>query len=259
MTMDFANLMTVAALGLLIVLRIDARRFGAADFDDEAAVEGTRVWTRRLTWYGLGLVLVFAAYLAFPRPESVLHLGLGQDRGFALMAGLTLAMLGVGAAVLYAWWRFGDVKMPDGRAYPVGLLNSVATAFIDEAAFRGILLGLLLVSNWPPFYAIAFQAVAYALATRLGGAGRPRSLLIVWLVAGFLSGWLTYLTGGIGASLLAHALTRFAIFAATGHAGQITPSAVSEEEARELSETSGDDGLDVVPDRGPGGYLRPIE
>jgi membrane protease YdiL (CAAX protease family) len=257
MTLDFANLMTVAALGLLIVLRVDARRFGAADFDDETNVDSVRAWTRRLTWYGLGIVLVFAAYFVFPQPESVLHLRLGDDRVFALMAGLTLAMLGVGAAVLYAWWRFGEVKLPDGRLYPVGLLNSVATAFIDEAAFRGILLGLLLFSNWPPLYAVAFQAVVYALATRLGGAGRPRSLLVVWLVAGFLSGWLTYLTGGIGAALLAHALTRFAIFVATGHAGQITPSAVSEEEARELTETSDD--LDVVPEREPGGHLRPIE
>jgi membrane protease YdiL (CAAX protease family) len=259
MTLDFQNLMTVAALGLLIVLRVDARRFGAADFDDETAVDSVRVWVRRIAWYGLGCVLVLAAYFVFPRPEAVLHLRLGEDRVFAVMAGLTLAMLGVGAAVVYAWWRFGEVKLSTGRAYPVGLLNSVLTAFIDEAAFRGILLGLLLVSDWPPVYAVAFQAVAYALATRLGGAGRPRSLLILWLAAGLLTGWLTYLTGGIGAAVLAHALTRFAIFAATGHAGQITPSAVSEEEAHELAELSDDKGLDIVPDREPGGHLRPIE
>lgn len=259
MTLDFENLMTVAALGLLIVLRVDARRFGAADFDDETAVSDWRVWARRLTWYGLGIVLVLVAYFVFPRPEAVLHLRLGEDRVFALMAGLTVAMLGVGAAVVYARWRFGQVKLPDGRAYPVGLLNSIVTAFIDEAAFRGVLLGLLLLSNWPPVYAVAFQAVAYALATRLGGVGRPRSLLVLWLVAGLLSGWLTYLTGGIGAAVLAHALTRFTVFVATGHAGQITPSAVSAEEARELAETAGDDGLDVVPEREPGGYLRPIE
>jgi hypothetical protein len=259
MTLDFDNLMTVAALGLLIFLRVDARRFGAADFDDETAVAGVRVWARRLTWYGLGIILVLAAYFVYPRPEAVLHLRLGEDRVFALMAGLTLAMLGIGAAVLYAWWRFGEVKLPVGRSYPVGLLNSIMTAVIDEAAFRGVLLGLLLLSNWPPVYAVAFQAVAYALATRLGGAGRPRSLLVVWLITGLFNGWLTYMTGGIGAAVLTHALTRFAIFAATGHAGQITPSAVSEEEERELAETTGDDGLDVVPDRGPGGQLRPIE
>ncbi|HUP82892.1 MAG TPA: CPBP family intramembrane glutamic endopeptidase [Candidatus Limnocylindria bacterium] len=258
MTLDFANLMTVAALGLLIVLRVDARRFGAADFDDETAISDWHIWMRRLTWYALGTVLVLAAYLVFPQPGAVLHLRLGDDRLFALMAGLSMATLGVGAAVLYALLRFREVSLPVGRAYPVGLLNSVATAFIDEGAFRGILLGLLLFSNWPPLYAVAFQAVAYALATRLGGAGRPRSLLILWLVVGFLSGWLTYLTGGIGAALLAHALTRFAIFVATGHAGQITPVAVSEEEAYELTEVAGDEGLEVVPDREPG-HLRPIE
>ena len=259
MTLTFENLMVVAALGLLIILRFDARRFGAADFDDETAIADWRIWARRLTWYGLGIVLVFVAYFLFARPETVLHLRLGEDRAFALMAGLTLAILGVGAAVLYALWRFGEIKLPGARAYPVGLLNSVATAFIDEAAFRGILLGLLLFSNWPPIYAVAFQAVVYALATRLGGVGRPRSLLILWLAVGLLNGWLTYLTGGIGPALLAHALTRFAIFVATGHAGQVTPAAVSEEEAYELIEVSDGDGLDVVPEREPGGYLRPIE
>ena len=35
MTFSFDNLMTLAALALLILLRFDARRFGAADFDDE--------------------------------------------------------------------------------------------------------------------------------------------------------------------------------------------------------------------------------
>jgi membrane protease YdiL (CAAX protease family) len=259
MTLSFDHLMTVAALGLLIVLRVDARRFGAADFDDETQVAGWRVWARRLAWYGLGIVLVLAAYFVFPLPETVLHLRLGDDRVIALVAGLTLAMLGFGAAVLYALWRFGEVKLPYGRHYPVGLLNSVATGFIDEAAFRGILLGLLLFSNWPPAYAIAFQAVVFVLATRLGGAGRPRSLLIVWLVAGLLAGWLTYLTGGIGAALLAHALTRLAIFVATGHAGQVTPSAASEEEAREAAEPSDDDRLDVVLEREPVHYLRQIE
>lgn len=259
MTLSFDHLMTVAALGLLIVLRVDARRFGAADFDDETQVADWRVWARRLAWYGLGIVLVLAAYLVFPQPESVLHLRLGEDRVFALMAGLTLAILGFGAAVMYALWRFGEVKLPYGRAYPVGLLNSVATGFIDEAAFRGILLGLLLFSNWPPAYAIAFQAVVFVLATRLAGTGRPRSLLLLWLFAGLLAGWLTYLTGGIGAALLAHALTRLAIFVVTGHAGQVTPSAVSQEEAREVAEQSDDDRLDVVLDREPAGPLRQIE
>ena len=261
MTLSFDNLMTLAALGLLIVLRFDARRFGAADFDDEAQITDWRVWARRLTWYGLGILLVFVCYFVFVQPETLLHLKLGEPRPTAILAGLGTGLLGGAAAAAYAWWRFGQFNLPDLRAYPVGLLSSVATAFIDEAAFRGVLLGLLLFSNWPPIYAVAFQAVVYALATRLGGAGRPRGLLGLWLVMGLVNGGLTFITGGIGAALLAHALTRFAVFVATGHAGQVTPSAASQEEDREEVDTSDQGGLDAVPERAPGSssYLRPIE
>jgi hypothetical protein len=258
-SLTIENLIMLAVVGLLILLRFDARRFGAADFDDEAAIRDWRPWARRLAWYGLGTLLVFIVYFLFPQPETLLHLRLGEPRGVALLAGFGLALLGGGAAVAYAWWRFGELNLPAARAYPVGLLSSVATAFVDEAAFRGILLGLLLFSNWPPMYAVAFQAVVYALATRLGGAGRPRGLLLVSLGIGLLGGWLTVATGGIGGALLAHALTRFAIFVATGHAGQVTPSAVSGEEEREVGESPDEGGLDVVPEREPGGVLRPIE
>ena len=65
-------------------------------------------------------------------------------------------MGGVGAAYVlaYAWWRFRELRLPPARRYPAGLLNAVLTSFIDEATFRGILLGLLLASNWPTEYAI---------------------------------------------------------------------------------------------------------
>jgi hypothetical protein len=257
LTLD--NLFTLAAAGLLIILRFDARRFGAADFDDETAIRGWRIWARRLSWYGVGIGLVFVVYFLFAQPETLLHLRLGEPRGFALFAGLLLALLGGGAAFAYAWWRFGEVNLPDARAYPVGLLNAVATAFIDEATFRGILLGLLLFSNWPPLYAVAFQAVVYALATRLAGAGRPRSLLLLSLAIGLLGGWLTFATGGIGAALLAHAVTRFAIFVATGHAGQVTPSAASEEDERVEAESSDVGGLEVVADREPSQHHGALE
>lgn len=260
MSLTLDNLMTLAALGLLIVLRFDARRFGAADFDDEADINDWRGWASRLTWYVLGIVLIAICYFVFAQPDTLLHLRVGDPKAVALVWGLALGFVGTMAALVYAWWRFGVVNLPDVRAYWVGLLNSVATAFIDEAAFRGVLLGLLLWSNWPPLFAVAFQAVVYALATRLGGAGRPRSLLALWLGIGFLNGMLTVITGGIGAALLAHALTRFAIFVVTGHAGQVTPTAAAEDEAtEELEATEVADGLDVVPERAPGSSLRPIE
>jgi membrane protease YdiL (CAAX protease family) len=258
-TFSFDNLMTLAALALLILLRFDARRFGAADFDDEFELTDWRVWARRVAWYGLGILLVLVCYFVFAQPEALLHLRLGEDRGISLLLGLVFALLGVGAAALYAWWRFGEFNLPQGRAYSVGVINSVATAFIDEATFRGVLLGLLLFSSWPPIYAIGFQAVLYALATRLGGAGRPRGLLALWLGMGLLNGWLTYATGGIGAAILAHALTRFAIFIATGHAGQVTPTTANEDQALDEAESTDDGVLDDVPERAPAGQLRPIE
>jgi hypothetical protein len=118
----------------------------------------------------------------------------------------------------------------------VGVVNSLGTAFVDEATWRGILLGLLLLYSWPVEYAIAFQAVLYALATRLGGPGRPRSMLVLSLLLGLGGGLLTVATGGIGGAILGHSVTRFAIFVVTGHAGQVTPSVAADEE--EVDETT---------------------
>lgn len=252
------TLILLAVVGILIVLRFDAHRFGAADFDDETTPGGLSTWTRRLTWYGFGVALVFTVYFLFPQPETLLHLRLGEPRGTALIYGLLFAILGGLAGAAYAWWRFGGaISLPEARHYPVGALNSFLTAFIDEATFRGILLGLLLFFEWPADLAIGFQAVLYALATRLGGAGRPRGLLLLSLGIGLVGGWLTVGTGGIGAALLAHTVTRFAIFVVTGHAGQVTASAASEDELAEEGRLE-PMGLEVIADDDPSGGLRSI-
>ena len=59
----------------------------------------------------------------------------------------------------------------------------------------------------------------YTLATRLGAPGRDRYLLVLTLGIGLIGGWLTVVTGGIAAAFLGHAITRFAVFLCTGHAG----------------------------------------
>ncbi len=254
MAATIESLILLAVVGLLMVLRFDARRFGAAEYDDEEAPGGVQTWLRRLSWYGFGLVLILVVYFLHPQPLSVLHLQMGTPRVTALTLGLMLGAAGAIYAFAYAWLRLGDLRLPPARRYPQGLLNSLATSFIDEATFRGILLGLLVLSNWPVELAIAFQAVLYALSTRLAGPGRPFGMLLLSLGVGLAGGWVTLQTGGIGAAFLAHALTRFAIFIATGHAGQIRGAASADDEDA-LEETTGHTpaGWEVVTDREPGG------
>ena len=243
-------LILLATVALLILLRFDARRFGAADYDDEGAPGGWRTWARKLTWYGLGVLLILIVYFLYPQPMTILHLQMGEPRAVALAAGLGIGLAGAVLAVVYAWWRFGTLHFPPLRRYPSALINSIGTAFVDEATFRGILLGFLIFYSWPVELAIAFQAVLYALATRLGGPGRPRLLLVMSLLMGLAGGWLTILTGGIGGAFLGHALSRFAIFVVTGHAGQVTPSVAAEEEVVE-GQTLKPVGWEVVSDQDP--------
>jgi len=108
-------------------------------------------------------------------------------------------------------------------AYHAALLNTVATAFIDETAFRGVLLGLLLLAGVNPTLANLSQAILYTLTTRLGAPGRDRYLLLLTLGIGLIGGWLTVATGGIAAAFLGHVITRFAFFLCTGHTGQTKP------------------------------------
>ncbi len=254
MDTSIEGLILMAVVGLLIVLRFDARRFGAAEYDDEEAPGGLRTWLRRLSFYAFGIVLILVVYLLHAQPLSVLHLQVGTPRTTALFFGLVIAGLGSLYVFGYAWARFGELRLPPARRYPGGLLNSIATAFIDEACFRGILLGLLILSNWPIELAIGFQAVLYALATRLAGRGRPLGLLFLMLGIGLAGGWVTLQTGGIGAAFLGHALIRFAIFVATGHAGQIRASAAEEEQNALIEEsTHTPAGWEVVSDREPDG------
>ncbi len=252
MALTIENLILLAIVGLLIVLRFDARRFGAAEYDDEEAPGGLRTWIRRLSWYACGIGLLLIVYFLHPQPLTVLHLQMGTPRTTSLGYGLLFGGAGALYVLAYAWWRFRELRLPPARRYPAGLLNAVLTSFIDEATFRGILLGLLLASSWPVEYAIAFQAVLYALATRLAGKGRPLGMLLLSLGVGLVGGWLVVLTGGIGAAFLGHAITRFAVFVSTGHAGQISGAVEDEDEELRLeAQTDTPAGWEVVPDREP--------
>jgi hypothetical protein len=215
-------LIAVGLAMLLVMLRLDAEKFGTAEYY-ESTRDGERPKARRrLGWYGLGFAIAVALLYIHPAPQSELFLGSG-DRLGAVFGGLLYGAIGVAQAVLFATYRYHRIRFPDTSSYPGALLNSTATAFVDEVAFRGAIFGLMLSIGLDPTIANIIQTLLYALTTRLGAPGRDRYLLILALGTGFIGGWLTAATGGIAAAFLGHAITRFAVFLCTGHTGQTKP------------------------------------
>jgi hypothetical protein len=216
------TLIAVGIAGLLIMLRIDAERFGTAEYY-EATAHGERPRIgRRLGWYILALVGVVALANAHPDPERDLFLGSG-DRLGAVFGGLAYGGFGIALAAAWATYRYHRIRLPDTASYPGALLNSTVTALVDEVAFRGAVFGLLLVVGIDATLANLLQTLIYVLSTRLAAPGRDRSLLALAFGIGFVGGWLTAVTGGIAAAFLGHAITRFAVFLCTGHVGQAKP------------------------------------
>jgi membrane protease YdiL (CAAX protease family) len=202
---------------LLVMLRLEAERFGAAEYDEP--IRGRRPsLLRRLAWYILGVGGVLALLFVHPTAEFDLHLQVG-DRSGILLA-LIIGGIGVGQAIALAYLHYRRLRFPDIASYPGGLVNEILTAFIDEAIFRGAVLGYFLVVTENTSLAILGQAIVYVLATRLGAPGRDKYMLVLALLIGLVGGWATLLTGGIGAAFLGHAITRVAVFLTTGHAGQ---------------------------------------
>jgi CAAX prenyl protease-like protein len=223
------GLIVVGLTMLLVLLRLDAERFGTAEyFETTRDGERPRI-RRRLAWYGLGVALVGAIFTIHPGPERILFLGTG-DRLGAVFGGLIFAGIGVAQAVAFATVRYQRIRFPETSSYPGALLNSTATAFIDEATFRGAIFGTLLTLGFDPNLANVIQALIYTLTTRLGAPGRDRYLLVLTLAVGIIGGWLTAVTGGIAAAFLGHAATRFAVFLCTGHTGQTLPKGREVEE-----------------------------
>jgi hypothetical protein len=215
---------TLIAIGLallLVMLRLEAVRFGAAEYDDPVDGRAPSV-RRRVAWYAVGILLVVGIFLVHPRAQEDFALSAG-DRSQAFVYGFLYAALGTAIALGIAFWRYRRLRFPDVWSYPGALLNAVVTALIDEVAFRGAVLGLLLLTGLEPTAANAIQAILYALATRLGAPGRNRWMLVMAILVGLAGGWVTAVTGGIAAAFIGHAVTRFAVFLSTGHAGQFLP------------------------------------
>jgi len=227
------TLLVVALTGLLVLVRLDAARFAAAEYDDEEAGGGWRAPLRRLSWYAVGLAIAAAIFVVHPAPVTTLGLAVGTDRVAAVLLGLAFGAAGTLLVAAFAWLRYGRLRLPGARTYPGAVVNTLGTALIDEITFRGALLGLLLAAGLPAEAAVAIQALVYGLATRLGAPGRSRAMLLISLAVGAVAGSLTVLTGGIGAAVIGHAVTRFAIFVCTGHAGQVRPPGQEPEEVAE--------------------------
>jgi hypothetical protein len=224
----FRTLIAVGLVLLLVMLRLEAVRFNAAEYDDPVGGQMPSL-RRRIAWYAIGLTLVAGIVVVHPSPDSDFALSSG-DRNLSLAYGVLYAAIGTAIALGVALYRYRRLRFPDVWSYPGALLNSVVTAIVDEVAFRGAILGLLLLTSLQPTVANVIQAILYALATRLGAPGRNRWMLLMALLIGLAGGWVTAVTGGIAAAFFGHAATRFAVFLTTGHAGQFLPRGREDEE-----------------------------
>jgi membrane protease YdiL (CAAX protease family) len=229
-------LMTIGLALLLVILRFDAERFNAAEYDDVDRWGRNPSLLRRLAWYLLGFGGIFMVLKIYPDPATGLFLSLGDRLGTVIL-GLAYGSIGVAIAVGIALYRYHYVRFPPVSMYPAKITNAIATAFIDEAVFRGIVFGFLVMTPMDANLANLTQAMLYALATRLGAPGRPWYLLVTVLVIGLAGGWLTGVTGGIGAAFLGHAITRVAIFLTTGHAAIPKARGTEEEEVERRRRT----------------------
>ena len=221
---DITRTLIVLGLALLLfMLRLDAERFGTAEYY-EAEQNGERPRARRrLAWYGIGVALAIAIVYVHPSPQQTLFLGSGNRLG-AVLGGLAYGARrrgrrgGVRDRPLPPHPVPGAVVLP-GRAAELGGHGLHRRGRLPRRALRRCCSGPASSRRWRT----SSRPSLYALTTRLGAPGRDRYLLILALGMGLVGGWLTAWTGGIAAAFLGHAITRFAVFLCTGHTGQTKP------------------------------------
>ncbi len=207
-------LLFIGFVAMMFLLRIDAKRFSAAEWDTQ---DGEwRVWVARISWYAAGLALALLTFAFHPSPVSELNLTLGADRAQAMVYGLLFGGAGIIGAFILAILRNGRVSFPVPRRYPGGVLTAVGTAFFDEWLFRGVFLGLLLALGLPDWLAVVSSAFIYAFTIRAGTGSRGIFVLGAWLAIGLVAGVLVLATAGIAAAFVGHAITRFALFMTMG-------------------------------------------
>jgi hypothetical protein len=245
---------------MLLVLRLEANRFGAAEYDEPGAKRGGP-WTR-ISWYLIGLALLAALYVVHPAPHDVLSL-LAGHRTDVIFYGAIVALLGLAQAAAFARFHYGSFRLPAPSDYPGAGLNSIATAVIDEATFRGALLGTFMALGLPDGWAILVATILYILVTRMAAPGHHWYMLLLAAFVGLACGWATIASGGIGAAIIGHAVTSFGVFVFTGHAGQV-PVTGREPEELELLKGPPEGWQDVrtlataAPDAAAPAFAEPI-
>jgi hypothetical protein len=206
-------LMAVALAGLLLLLRLDAPRFSAAEYDTDQTDDSLTGIATRLAWPALAVVIVAGIAALLPAGRSAVGLGAGTIVSPATILWAILgSALGVGAVFGLARMRepiWPPRLRPRGRI-PRLAVDAIGTAVVDELTFRGVVLGLLLLAGLAPAEAFLVQLLLYGLETRLGRSTKTLDLLAETLALGFVTGLLALLTGGVVAPLVAHAVTRFA-------------------------------------------------
>ena len=210
---ELRTLMAVALAGLLLLLRLDAPRFSAAEYDVEAPDDAIGGLATRAAWPGLAIVLAVGIALLLPAGPAAVGLGRATLLSFPALAWAIIgSAIGVAAVLGVAWLRerTWPPRLRPREAGPRLAFDAVATAIVDELTFRGVLLGLLLLAGVPPTFAFLVQLVLYGLATRLGRSTATLGLLVEALCLGALTGALALATGGVLAPLVAHAVIRFA-------------------------------------------------
>jgi len=226
---ELRTVLAIGLAGLVLMLRLDAARFGAAEYDPGPEDDTASSIAIRLAWPAVAIALVAAIAVILPGGPAFLNLD-PATFGSTTTAGLTVVFgtLGVAIVVFGAWYplRRWPPPLVNPWQFPREALDALGTAIVDELAFRGVLLGLLLAAGVPVLFAFLIQLFSYGIATRLGATTRTLPLLCAVMILGAVTGWLAILTGGVAAPILVHTVVRFTALVVRGSPAQLVPRVV---------------------------------
>jgi membrane protease YdiL (CAAX protease family) len=206
----------LAMIGLLLLLRFDSARFGAAEFDPGPNFDTPVALVVRGAWPLIAVFIVSVAAFVLPAGSEALGVvPAGRRTGESMALALTFGGMGIGAVfgIAYLRSRAWPPRFIPLAWVPRTALNALGAALVDEIAFRGALLSLLVTAGCPVVAAFLVQDLVYGLATRLGADNGTLPLLGAALVLGAVSGLLALSTGALLAPVLVHLVVRFAALA----------------------------------------------